>query len=224
MPGRMVVALSAKQRPKRGKELAALRAKGGMPAVVYGPKLAPVPVEVSLGDFSKVLEKAGESTVIDLLIDGASHHVLIHEIDRDPVTETPRHADFYAIVKGQKVKVKISLVFSGESDAVKEGANLVKALHEVEVEADPMHLPHELSVDLSLLSSVGTQVLAKDITLPSGVSLVTSPADVVATVLEAKEEVVEEVATPDMATIGISEERGKEEEEGEVAQGATEPK
>ena len=58
------------------------------------------------------------------------------------------------------------------------------------------------------------QILVKDIVLPAGVTLVTGGDEVVATVVVAVEEKVEVVAAPDMATIGISEERGKKEEEG----------
>jgi len=217
----MITELKAAKRTKTGKQVAALRAEGTMPAVVYGPKQEAMSVEVSLKDFGKVLEKAGESTVVNLSIDGEGHNVLIHEVDRDPITDMPRHADFYAIVKGQKVTVHIPLVFIGESVAVKEGANLVKALHEIEVEADPMNLPHELTADISLLSAIGMQITARDIALPAGVTLVTDADEVVATILEAKEEVIEEVVAPDMAAIGDAVKRGKEEEEGEagVAEG-----
>ena len=54
------------------------------------------------------------------MVDGAEHNVLIHDIDRDPITGTPRHADFYAIVKGQKVEVAVPLEFTGIAPAVKE--------------------------------------------------------------------------------------------------------
>ena len=217
----MITELKAAKRTKTGKQVAALRAEGTMPAVVYGPKQEAMSVEVSLKDFGKVLEKAGESTVVNLSIDGEGHNVLIHEVDRDPITDMPRHPDFYAIGKGQKVTVLIPLVFIGESVAVKEGANLVKALHEIEVEADPMHLPHELTADISLLSAIGMQITARDIALPAGVTLVTDADEVVPTILEAKEEVIEEVVAPDMAAIGDAVKRGKEEEEGEagVAEG-----
>ena len=220
----MITELKAAKRSKTGKEVAGLRKIGTMPAVVYGPKQEALSIEVSTKDFGKVLDEAGESTVINLSIDGEGHNVLIHEVDRDPISDMPRHADFYAIVKGQKVKVHIPLVFVGESAAVKEGANLVKALHEIEVEADPMNLPHELNADIALLATVGAQLTAKDIVLPEGVSLVTDGDEVVATILEAKEEVEEPVAQVDMTAIGDSVERGKGEEEGEAGAADAETK
>lgn len=205
--------IKAAKRGVSGKGVQALRKDGLMPAVIYGPKQEALPVEVNQREFAKVLEKAGESTVINLSVDGESHNVLIHEVDYDPVTSVARHADFYAIVKGQKVKVDIELEFVGESLAVKQGGNLVKALHELEVEADPMNLPHDLKVDISALAELNSHILAKDIVLPAGVSLVTGGDEVVATVVEAKEEEVVPVAAPDMTAIETSVERGKKEEE-----------
>ena len=209
----MVIELKAAKRSVSGKGVQALRKDGLMPAIVYGPKQEALPVEMNLREFTKVLEKAGESTVINLSVDGEGHNVLIHEVDVDPVTSIPRHADFYAIVKGQKVKVDIELEFVGESLAVKQGGNLVKALHELEVEADPMNLPHDLKVDISALAEINSHILAKDIALPAGVTLVTGGDEVVATVVEAKEEEVVPVTAPDMTAIETSVERGKKEEE-----------
>lgn len=209
----MVMEIKAAKRSVSGKGVQALRKDGLMPAVIYGPKQEALPVEMNQREFAKVLEKAGESTVISLSVDGEAHNVLIHEVDYDPVTSVARHADFYAIVKGQKVKVDIELEFVGESLAVKQGGNLVKALHELEVEADPMNLPHGLTVDISALAELNSHILAKDIVLPAGVTLVTGGDEVVATVVEAKEEEVVPVTAPDMTAIETSVERGKKEEE-----------
>lgn len=214
-----MIEIQATKRTETGKALSALRATGKMPAVVYGPKAEPMSISVNQREFQKVFKSAGESTVVTVQVDGARVPVLIHDIDRDPVTGIPRHADFYAIVKGQKVEVNIPLSFDGESAAVKAGANLVKTMHEIAVEADPMNLPHELSVDISKLASVGDQILARDIVLPQGVTLAADPEEIIAIAALAQEEEVE--ATPvtvDMSQIGDAVERGKKEEE--EAQGA----
>ncbi len=209
----MVIEIKAAKRSVSGKGVQALRKDGLMPAVVYGPKQEATPIEMNQREFAKALDKAGESTVISLSVDGEAHNVLIHDVDFDPVTNVARHADFYAIVKGQKVTVEIPLSFIGESPAVKQGGNLVKALHEIEIEADPMSLPHELTVDISSLAEMNSHILAKDIALPAGVSLVTAGDEVVATVVLAKEEEEAPVAGPDMSAIETSVERGKKEEE-----------
>lgn len=212
----MALLLTATKRTEMGKNLESLRIAGSLPAVVYGPKQESLSITLNQKEFEKVFKVAGESTVVTLTVDGVEIPSLIHEVDHDPVKGTLRHADFYAIVKGQKVEVMVPLEFVGESIAVKDlGGNLVRTLFEIEVEADPMNLPHELNVDITPLLVIGDHVLAKDIVLPPGVMLVTGPDEVVAIIAAANQEPVEEVvAEVDMAAIGDSVERGKKDEEG----------
>jgi len=108
------------------------------------------------------------------------------------------------------VEVAIPLVFEGVSPAVEGGANLVKVLHEIEVEADPMSLPHDIKVDISVLVTVDDQIHAKDLVLPAGVSLVTPAGEVVALVQEVVEEKEEVAAPADISSIEV-EKKGKEE-------------
>ena len=191
-----------------------LRKAGKMPAVYYGRKQASTPVTVSAVEFSKVLKKAGESSVVTLKTKEGVLDSLIYDVDRDPVTGALRHADFYVFEKGQKIKVKIPVEFSGVSPAVKElGAVLVKVLREVEIEAAPKDLPRVLIVDISKLVAFDSQVLAKDIILPEGVTLIAKQDEVVASVYEPKEEVVE-AAPVDLSAIEV-EKKGKEPVEGE---------
>lgn len=200
--------LKAEKRAE-GARAAAIRRAGSVPAVVYGPHQAAMPIAVDARAFGKVFREAGESSVISLEGLGADLPVLVHEVDLDPVAHAPRHIDFYAVTKGEKIEVAIPLAFVGESEAVRAGANLVKVLHELEVEADPMKLPHELEVDITVLAAVGDRIAAKDIKLPSGVTLVTDPEEVVALVQEVAEE-KEETSAADLGAIEV-EKKGKEE-------------
>ncbi|MFO0718422.1 MAG: 50S ribosomal protein L25 [Candidatus Paceibacterota bacterium] len=195
--------------------LKSLKSKGQMPAVFYGKKEKSTPVSVSLAEFLKVWKKAGESSVVALKReDGEDLEALIHEVDLDPVTDTPRHADFYVFEKGHKIEVHIPLEFVGVAPGVKDlGGTLVKVLRELKIEAMPKDLPHEIKVDISTLTNFDSQILAKDIVLPSGVTLVEGADEVVALVAEAKE-IVEEVSAPiDLSAIEV-EKKGKKEEEG----------
>ncbi len=206
-----MLTLTASKRTETGKRAKRLLALGTLPAVVYGPKQEALTISVSTREFEKVLKSAGESSVIELAGLGSSLQVLIHDVDHDPVTSTPRHADFYAIEKGAKVEVAVPLVFTGESPAVKAGANLVKVLHELEIEASPANLPHDITVDISVLTELGQQILVSDLTISSGVE-VRTPSDQV--VILVQEVVVEEETVPadiDMSAIEV-EKKGKEEE------------
>ena len=194
----------------------ALRTKGRIPAVFYGPKEKNTPISVSTIDFIKIFKKAGESSVIILKEGNNEHEVLIQDLDVHPITGAPRHADFYVIEKGKKVKVNIPLIFEGVSPAVKDkGAILIKVARDLEIEASPKDLPSDLKVDISSLVEFSSTITAKDIILPAGVSLVSGPDEIIASVSEAKEE-IDEVKPIDMSTIEV-EKKGKIEKEGEEA-------
>lgn len=195
----------------------ALRKTGKIPAIFYGPKEKTTSVIVSAPEFKKVWKKAGESSVI-ILKDAAGneHEALIHEIDAHPLTGEPRHADFYVIEKGKKVKVAVPLIFDGVSPAVKDkGGILVKVRREIEIEAAPRDLPHDIKVDISKLIEFKDVIQAKDLVFPAGVELKINADEVVASVSEAKEEVEEAPAAIDMTAIKEVGAKGKEAKEGE---------
>jgi large subunit ribosomal protein L25 len=215
----MVVSLSATKRVEMGKRVSALFDAGKMPAVVYGPKQESTPITLSQKDFEKVFREAGESSVIELSgVEATPLQVLIHEVDNDPVTHRPRHADFYAIEKGAKVEVAVPLTFIGESPAVKAGNNLVKVMHELEIEAAPADLPHDLEVDISVLAAVGDQIHVRDIKLGKGVEAKVDGDEVVALIQEVQEEKEEAPIAIDMDAIEV-EQKGKGEEEEAPAAG-----
>ena len=137
----MTTTLTVKVRTALGKSSKKLGVSGMLPAIFYGPKEEATAIEVSMREFEKVLKEAGESTVVVLQGIGADKEALIHSVDTDPVSGVIRHADFYILEKGKKVEVHVPIEFTGESPAVKQGANLVKVLHEIEVEALPANLP-----------------------------------------------------------------------------------
>lgn len=206
-----MLTLPVEKRTDDSASAAVIRRAGSIPAVVYGAHHEATSISMSAVAFEKVLKEAGEATVISLTGIGTELPTLIHDVDYDPMTNHPRHVDFYAVTKGEKVEVAIPLVFIGVSAAVEAGANLVKVLHEIEVEADPMSLPHNIEVDISVLAVINDQIHAKDLVMPAGVTLVTEPEDVVALVQEVVEEKEDEVAAPaDLGAIEV-EKKGKEE-------------
>ncbi len=216
-----MLTLEVQKRTEDGASAPALRCAGSIPAVVYGAHQESTSITIEARAFEKILREAGEATIVSLIGlsaeggsasgGGAPLPTLIHEVDLDPITNLPRHVDFYAVTKGQMVEVAIPLTFIGTSPAVEAGANLVKVLHELEVKADPMNLPHDITVDLSTLVALGDKIHARDLALPSGIELVTPPEEVIALVQEVVEEKVEEVVPADISTIEV-EKKGKEEE------------
>ena len=207
-----MLTLKAEIRDKTDK-LDRIRKAGRVPAVFYGKKEASTAISIPQIDFLKVWKAAGESSVITLETPKGIKESLIQDVDLDPLTGIPRHADFYVFEKGHKVEVELSLEFTGISPAVKDlGGMFVKVLYKLKVEAMPKDLPHGINVDISSLVSFGDQILARDIVLPAGVKLRENPEEVVALVSAPREEKEDEAAEPvDLSEIEV-EKKGKEEE------------
>lgn len=205
----IMLSLKVEKRTENSAKVPVLLRTGFVPGVVYGAHHKATPVAVNSIAFGKVLREAGEATIVSLAGLGESLPTLIHEVDLDPITNLPRHIDFYAVTKGEKVEVHIPLVFVGVSEAVEKGANLVKVMHELEVKADPMNLPHNIEVDISALVTLGDKIHASDLVLPSGITLITPSEEVVALVQEVVEEKEEVVAPADISSIEV-EKKGKE--------------
>ena len=194
-----------------------IRKAGKVPAVFYGKKEASTPISIPKIQFLKIWKEAGESSVVALETPLGVKESLIQDVDLDPITGVPRHADFYVFEKGHKVEVELPLEFFGTPGAVKDlGGVLVKVLYKIKIEAMPKDLPHNIDVDTSVLTNFGDQILAKDITMPAGVELKEHPEEVVALVSAPREEKEEEPAPVDLSAIevekkGLSAQAGKEE-------------
>lgn len=215
-----MLTLQAKPRAAKGKQVKALRKNGIVPAVVYGGGQKAEAVEVSLGEFQKVWSEAGESSLIELDLDGQKNNVLIKDVQLDPLKDMPIHVDFYAVRMDKPIQAMVPIKFTGESAAVKNlGGSLVKVMHEIEVEALPANLPSELTVDVSGLANFGDRFLVKNLQLPEGVRVLANPEDIIVLVEEPKaaEEVPAEA--PSVEDIEVIGKKGKAEEE--AAEGKT---
>jgi len=210
--------LTATKRSKTDK-LAFIRSNGMIPAVIYGAQVENQPISVLSSNFLKILKIVGETSTLVIEIEGATEKekptkvdVLIHEVQVDPVKGFPVHVDFLAIDMNKPVEVTIPIEFIGLAKAEKDGlGTLVKVLHELDIEALPKDLPHNIEVDVSGLATLEDKIHVKDIKLPKGVTLITDGEEVVALVAAVKEE-VEEVPV-DLSSIEV-EKKGKKEEEG----------
>ncbi len=198
-----------------------VRKSGKIPAVFYGAGKDTTSITIPTVEFKKVWRDAGESSAVKVSYsDGSTQKeidALIHEVQLDPVSDEPIHVDFLAIDMKKKITVKVPLMFEGISNAVKSGlGNLVKVLHEIEVEALPADLPHNIIVDISKLETLADNVAVSNLKLPAGVVAITPGHEVVASVVAQVEE-KEETVPVDLTAIEV-EKKGKKEEEG--AEGA----
>jgi large subunit ribosomal protein L25 len=167
------LSLVAVKRETEDKKANAYRKEGILPAVLYGGKnKESISVRVDEKEFAKIFRKAGESSLVSLdLGDKTARKVLIHGIEKHPVTGRFMHVDFFEVRMDEKLKTTVPLRFIGESLAVKqEGGNLVKTLQELEIECLPQDLPHDLTVDISALVKFHDSMRIRDIKLPAGVT------------------------------------------------------
>ena len=174
----------------------ALRKSGSMPAVFYGPKEGATAISIDALKFDRVWKEAGETTVIQLKGVGDVKEILIHDVQFHPVTSVPLHADFYVLEKGKKIRIRVPLKFVGVAPAEKAGNIVSKVLHEIEIEVAPAELPHDLPVDISNLANVGEHITAGQIKLPPSATLITHAGDIIVTIIEFKEEKIEEPVVP----------------------------
>ncbi len=193
-----MLTLPVKIRQTFGKETKTLRNKGLLPAIVYGPKIKSLPLELDYKIFEKVYKEAGESSLISLEIEnqGEKPSVLIHEIQKDPLSDKIIHVDFYQVPVDKEVEAKVSLIFEGETKAIKElGGTLIKNISELEVKALPQNLPKEIKVGISQLKTFEDNILIKDLKIPKGVKILRDPEEIVANVVP-PEKVEEELEKP----------------------------
>jgi len=203
-----------------------LRNQGLVPMILYGKEVKPIPLSMPVGLFTNLYKEAGETTIIDLKIEGMdkSHPVLIRDLQLDPATDKYIHVDFYQIKAGEKLHATVPLVFEGESLAVKDlGGIIITNKNEIEVECLPKDLPKEINVDISGLDQIDDSIMVKDLKVPSGVEILDELEDSVVVVTPpAAEEEEEEIVSEEEAIDAV--EATGEKPEGEEADAQEEDK
>lgn len=213
-----MITLNAKIRKEKGKKVGALRERGLLPAVLYGPKIKDQHLTLDLKEFQKAYEEAGESSLLNLKVaEGEEYPVLIHEVQINPINDLPLHIDFYQPNLEEEVEATIELVFEGEAPAVKElGGVLVKSISEVEVRALPQNLPREIIVKIDGLKTLEDNISIKDLAVSANVIILKEPDEVVASVVPPRtEEELKAVEAPSPEEVEII---GKEAKEGETGE------
>jgi large subunit ribosomal protein L25 len=166
--------LTASPRDIVGRKVKNLRAQGQIPATVYGKNVKSVSVAVQSSAFDKIFKEAGETGLVELAVGKDLRPVLVHTLQRDPVSNQLLHIEFHQVDLKEKVHTKVPLLLTGDAPAVvgKIGV-LLTLIDEVEVEALPMDLPEKLTVDVSKLAEVNQEVTVGELKIPSGVTILT---------------------------------------------------
>jgi large subunit ribosomal protein L25 len=213
--------LLATERNVIGRAVGVLRKEGKIPAELYGKGIDNVHLEVDAREFLKVFDEAGESTMVDLMVDGKKTPVLIHDVQYHFLNDEVLAVDFYQPRLDEVVTVYVPIVFEGESPAVKDGEGIfIPSLEELEIEVLPMQIPHEFKVDISSLKEIGDHLAVKDIKMPrEGIKVLvdedTAIASVAAKMTEEEDAAMSEASDVDAVEL----EGGDVVEEGEDEEG-----
>ncbi|MEU2775128.1 50S ribosomal protein L25/general stress protein Ctc [Streptomyces sp. NPDC007162] len=179
------VKLAAQTRTEFGKGAARrIRRASQVPGVLYGH--GSDPIHLTLPGHDLLLALRTSNVLISLDIDGKSNELAIPKsVQRDPIKGFLEHVDLQLVKRGEKVTVEIPVHTEGE---LAPGGNLLEhVLNALPVEAEATHIPESVTVSVEGLAA-GASVLAKDITLPSGVTLTVEEDAVVLQVLAAQAE------------------------------------
>ena len=195
----MESALEAVTRNTKGKnEARRLRASGKIPATLYGAQKAgaqPAPESVAVDPkpLMRILHSAsGFNTLINLKLSGVGDsRVLVKNVQFDPITHHPLHADFYRVNMDRKITVTVPFVLKGDARGVKQDGGVLDFVHrEIEVEVLPANIPDSIAVDISDLG-IGDSIHVRDVATNAAWTPVSDPDMMIVHVVVIKE-VVEE--------------------------------
>jgi len=152
-----------------------LRMAGNTPAVIYGTGRDPVSLQLeTLPLVKQLLKLQRRNAVITLNIDGdSSRHVLIKELQTDPVRDTLIHADFLEIPLDKARRFTVDLVVTGVAKGVDVGGILEVVSRKVIVEGNPLDIPDTFAVDVTELA-IGDNFIVGNLALPDNVKMITS--------------------------------------------------
>jgi len=168
------VKLKAERRTATGRSAARkLKARGAVPAIIYGAKDKPQPLQLAARDIHAMLSHAsGENILVELEIDGEKSNrlALVKEIQHSPVGSDVLHIDFHAVSMDETIQADVPLEAFGIANGVKNfGGLLEQSLRSLAIECFPRDLPDRITVDVSELN-IGDSIHARQIQLPPGVT------------------------------------------------------
>lgn len=171
--------LIAKKRTELGKKSKKLIRSKQIPAVVFAKGMSSEPVTLDFAQFEKVYKAAGESTLVDIKVEGSQPvKVLFSEVARHPITGRITHANLHKVNLKEKISATVPIEIVGESPIVKSGEGLLLVLlNEVTVEALPTDLPHDIKVDISGLVELNQGITVKELPIDHSKVVIEQGAD-----------------------------------------------
>ena len=206
--------LKAEKREVTGKKVRFLRRKGLLPASIYGKGMTSLSVSLPTAETVKVFEMAGESTLIDLVMDTNERWpILFKNPQYDPVEGNLIHVDLHKVNLKEKITAEVPVEIIGESDDVKAGNVLMEITMVIEVESLPTDLPEKFVVDISKLVAVDDAITVEQLEFDkSKVEIKNATDQVIVKIAAPKEEIIEEVPTVAPAEVEATKQKAPTEE------------
>ena len=171
--------LAAEPRTIIGKKVSQLRRQGMVPAVVYGPVVGTtIQLSVERKEFDRFFRVNGHSSLFKLHWTGGEQTVFIHEVQMDPVKQTPVHVNFFAPNLRVDLTASVPVVLHNPNPDA-EGI-LAHGRVEIEVRGLPTALPHQIDVDIHGLLAVGDAIRVSDLTMPADIVAITPEDEMIA--------------------------------------------
>jgi len=211
--------ITAEPRTEFGKGAARrIRRADKIPAVLYGHGNDPVHITLPGHDTMMALKHGGSNALLELDIDGTTQLALTKAVQIDPIRRVIEHIDFVAVRRGEKVTVDVRVHLSGTaaSETVVVTENTT-----VQIEAEATNIPENIEISIEGLPA-GTQILAGQLELPEGSTLLVDPETLIVNITEQQsEEALEAELEEAEAEAGIErEEHTETDEEHAAAEGA----
>ena len=205
-----------------GAQAAILRAGGLVPAELYGHNVENVHLSVPVKDMMTAYKTAGESEIINLVVDGETTPVLIHDVQFHPISQEFQSVDFYQVDMKEELELMVPFEFVGEAPAVKNhGGILTKAMEELKVKCLPANIPHAIKIDLSILTDLNQSIYVRDIPKSDKYNILTDSNNAIVSISEPMKE--EEIAPAVEAKVEDVKVEGEEKVAARAAAKATTP-
>lgn len=214
-----VPTLKLDRRTLLGKKVRSLRRQGVIPVHVYGADIEPANLQVDDRTLNRILPRVGSNIPISVEYEGqdGENICFVREIQRHPVTESVIHVDFLKVDVTQTIAAEVPVVLFGSAPAVTQMAGtLLQNIQSLSIEALPMNMPAEVTVDISGLVDFDTTIAVGDVEVPGDVEVLNETGDVIVRVAPPRLEV--EVEDAELA----EGEEGEELEDGEEAEDSEE--
>lgn len=171
--------ISAELRENTGSAVARkMRKEGFLPGIVYGKGEASRGITLSRKDLQKIISDSGESSMVALELNGEEIQAYIQEVQRDPVTKWPIHADFRHLIAGEKVKIRIPINVHNQEALIEDEILVGQRLSELDVYCLPDDIIAGIDIDARELE-LHVPVTVADLDVPEGIEVLNDPEETV---------------------------------------------